>query len=166
MPRSYPTSTKRIVRRGKKRNIDKQLIGINELHTTIADHPQILYTCTFPCTLVSMRWSIIASATAVNTTFLWNICIVRQNVVGGPVTLTLPVSNNPGVTYSAPETDVIAFGISDAIVIAAKTASMPLQDSTKTQRKLQAGDQVVWVSHQLAANQISCAGVFQFFIKT
>lgn len=151
-----------VVRGGGKRPIDKQLIVINDSMTAGTQESTTLTTATFPCTVTGIRWDISATSTISGLTQVWwAIVLVKDGNSANNF------ATSDGSSFYQPEQNVLAFGV--AICGDADGNSGNLQQrmegSTKTMRKLMAGDklQVVYVATNFDA---SLTGIVQFFCKT
>lgn len=154
----------------KVRPKDKQIIGlsIGNGFATVNTFNQVLYTATFPATVTGVRWELSYGNTGhpfqnIN----WAIVILRQGVNIG----ALSAAQN--VTLYSPEQNVIAWGIvsftggidDDAAAVSGKPVGEDM-GSTKSMRKLMAGDRLVFVN-SLATNgdaAIRLQGAIQFFL--
>lgn len=146
--------------RRTKRPIAKQLIVISKTAVS-AQVTTTLITATFPCTITGLRWVVSAAADAGTAFSQMSWAIVKVTDGNTPNTL----SGTDGATFYAPEQDVLAFGKS---IIMPGNVVHPHNDSgsTKTMRKLQAGDQVFFLVASEATNTIEVQGVIQFFCMT
>lgn len=151
-----------IQRAAAKRPIDKQLINISQYVTTTATNTT-LYTATYPGTITGIRWDLqcIGIVNSLNQG-RWFIAHTRDGYTPNAPSLT------GGSSLYQPETDVLAFGAllnyPDATV--GVDTPITISGSTKTMRKLQAGDRLDFVSLGSVANSMFMAGTIQFFIKT
>lgn len=148
--------------RRAKRPIDKKLW--NAALTAIVGVQQevnIYPAATFPGTITGLRWDIMVQRTVTNATFSaysWAIVVVPA----GTATSTLSLGNDTSL-YD-PEQNVLAFGRGNSWD--------PLQDgtmfsgSTKSMRKLKAGDKLVFAIIGTATHAHAVTGTVQFFYKT
>jgi len=145
-----------------KRPVDKQLIVVNHT-TTTGGVSTTLYTCTYPGTITGIRWSLshhVVQDTA-GTEGMWFIVVIRDGYAANAASLT------SGSSLYQPESDVLAFGAFSGSRDTSGTDSGVIQDgSTKTMRKLQAGDVMLFVSIANVDSNIDLFGAVQFFIKT
>ncbi len=142
-----------------QRPIDKQLIAINLTNIDATQQNTTLITATFPCTLVGIRWSlgvIQDGGTTVSSNF-WCINILRDGV-------TQPaISKTNAASFFTPETNCLAFGVA---LIDNNTNEVSFEGNTKTMRKMQGGDKLIFSSLGDASNTSRVLGVIQFFCKT
>lgn len=151
------------IRGNMKRPIDKKLIAVAQTVTNSVT-ASTLHTTTFPGTVTGLRWAISAEvdSTTANPVCAWAIVIVHD----GDSANTPSLSN--ASDFYAPEQDVLAFGYkhgTDADVGQGPSA-IHWEGSTKTMRKLRAGDTVQFITISGTANSYTLGGVIQFFIKT
>lgn len=149
-----------IIPKAVKRPIDKQLIFVSQAVATAQDST-ILYTATFPCTMTGLRWDVSAlgNVTAA-TTIVWLIVIVRDG-------LTIPtLSTTDAATIFHPEQDVLSFGVGLVADLDAGVGNIQQHwtGDTKTMRKLQGGDRLIFLSICTSNTGVLAAGV-QFFLK-
>lgn len=149
--------------RSKRRPIDKQLIGTN-LTVSNSNSATTLYTCTFPGTIVGLRWELSALTviTTGQTEMAWVIVVVPDGVSAS----TPSLSN--GADFYTPEQHVLAFGVGAFADVDAGAGQVQQRwsGSTKTMRKLRAGDVLQLITIGDTANMANFFGVVQFFVKT
>ncbi len=141
-----------------KRPINKQLVfvdrnaGSTQLTTT-------LITATFPCTIVGLRWSIAIDQSAGTGTAkgAWLIARVKESTTVS----TMSFSN--GASFYEPEEEVMAF---ERWSIDNNTETKMFNGDTKTMRKLQSGDQILFLALGVATDTSNIEGIVQFFCKT
>jgi len=142
-----------------KRPIDKQLIVVNSTVTTGAQTNTTLFTATFPCTIVGLRWVFGARAGGSGVSdFFWCVHIVRQ---GNTIPLIATAS---GGTFVAPEQNVLTYGVHALNNAVPGPSTIDVDGATKTMRKLMGGDQLFW-SGRSDVNNTEVVGVIQFFCK-
>lgn len=131
-----------------KRPIDKKLVNVfhGNPGTQVSTD---LTTATFPCTITGLRWAIKNSG--LNNVH-WCIIVLRDGMTADTI------ATSDGSTLYNPEQDVLAFGVQ-------KDDSMTAEGSTKTMRKLQGGDKIVFLS-KAAASGGTTSGIIQLFCKT
>lgn len=155
-----------VVTASQKRPIDKRIIFFDHSSTAASAQLQtaIIPSATFPCTATGIRWEVIIdSADALNAPdILWAIVILREGVAADTLTFS-----GAAAIYT-PEQNVLAWGYSRAISNAS-SAGPELQrwdGTTKTMRKLMAGDQIVMISKPNATWTGVVRGVVQIFCKS
>lgn len=134
-----------------KRPIDKKLISISKTNSTTQQSTDLI-TATFPCTITGLRWSFAMSGSSV---IHWAIVILRDGE-----TLDALGQGDASTLYN-PEQNVMAFGVVNAL----STDHVHPEGSTKTMRKLQGGDKIVFVMDCSSATG-SVNGCVQLFCKT
>ncbi len=142
-----------------KRPINKSLIAISQDGNDSTDTSTQLFAVTFPCTIVGLRWSLSffqAAGTAV-CLFWWAIVIVRQGVTQA----TLGVSD--GANFFLPESNCLVFGNGS---IDNNVGDENFSGTTKTMRKMQGGDSLVFIAKGVGTDTSGVRGVVQFFCKT
>ncbi len=150
--------------RAARRPISKTLIVVKDDAVDGTQAKTLLFTTTFPATMVGLRWSLSAlqglGTTAV-TQLQWAIVISRDGNVAN--TMSTGDSNS---LYS-PEADVLAFGCANMKTHTAASTVMPItwNGDTKTMRKLKTGDvlEIIYVAE--ATNTWAFFGCVQFFVK-
>ncbi len=149
-----------VVRMGnRKRPIDKALIVITKDGIDATQVQTILFTATFPCTMVGLRWEL-SAVQAAGTGFckgVWAIIIARQGITVNNMVQT------DGSTLFAPEQDVItwgSWGIDNNVETTVRIGD------TKSMRKLMGGDRLIFIMKGIATQTTSMFGVVQFFCKT
>ncbi len=143
----------------RKRPIDKAIVFINKNAIDATQVSTVLFTATFPCTVVGLRWNINASQDA-GTAFCagaWCIIIAREGITVNTIART------DGATLFAPEQDVLTWG---QWGIDNNTQTKDDIGSTKTMRKLMGGDRLIWIGKGVATETTHINGVVQFFCKT
>ena len=144
------------------RPISKELIFITDADIDSTQNAITLFTATFPCTLVGLRWSLSYRVDSDNDqTAVW--AIVKVGDGNAPDTLDL----TSGSTLYRPEEDCMAFGVVRMPVFTANDFGLNQQDgSTKSMRKLQTGDTLQFLSVGNAATANGAmSGAVQFFLK-
>ncbi len=142
-----------------KRPINKSLIAISQDANNATDKSTQLFAVTFPCTIVGLRWSLSffqAAGTGV-ALFYWAIVIVRQGVTQS----TLGVGD--GSNYFLPETNCLVFGNGS---IDNNVNDQSFSGTTKTMRKMQGGDALVFIARGVATDTSGVRRIVQFFCKT
>lgn len=160
----YPVAPPQYLRRTPA-NLDKKLVNVQLVGITNTQSTTVLSIATFPCTIIGLRWegAYLLLEDGGFTQFAWAIIVLREGIA--PNNLSL----GNGTTLYEPEQDVLVYGRSllhiDAA--AAEHTTYPLSGSTKTMRKLQGGDQLVFIvraDNSTYTFNISMA--VQFFCKT
>lgn len=142
-----------------KRPINKSLIAVQQAGNTATDKSSTLFATTFPCTITGLRWDIAFTQDGgTGTAFIhWAIIIVRAGVTQDTLSIT------DGASFFDPESNCLVFG---ADTIANNVESKHHSGSTKTMRKMQGGDSLIFVAKGSATNTSRADGVIQFFCKT
>lgn len=142
-----------------RRPVDKAIVNITKASIGASQVNTDLFTTTFPCTIVGLRWHITMLQDAgTGATFLnWAIIILRDGLTAD----TLATSD--GSTLYNPEQDVMTFGV---MQIDNNTTTVSNVGETKTMRKMQGGDKLVWLGIGVATNTCTVRGTVQFFCKT
>lgn len=150
--------------RRAKRPIDKKLINVLEANLGVVQYSQDLYPpANFPGTITGLRWEIVgmrAVGTAQTSVYRWAIVVATAG--NNPNTLT----STGGASMYDPEQNVLAYGVGCSANLAQDTAQH-WSGSTKSMRKLKAGDRLVFLAigdSSTSTNRI--AGSVQFFYKT
>ncbi len=157
--RTHGTRRQRPVMRGA-RPIDKQIIGVNKSVST-AQLVTTLFTATFPCTVVGIRWDLSSlNSIASTNTLLWALVLVKE----GETVDTLGLADSAPL-YN-PEQNVIAHGVHlfPPAGVAGGPVSREEEGSTKSMRKLQGGDQLQLLFLASSAS-VEVQGTVQFFCK-
>ena len=146
-----------------KRPITKHLVSIDETPST-TQSSESMFTATFPCTIVGLRWALTASGnvSGVDVSLAWAIIRVPDGYTAKALLLST------GSDFYSPEREVMAFGrahIGD-IATAGMVSSKEWIGSTRTSRKLQTGDALLLIAVTDNASSIALDGVVQFFAKT
>ncbi len=144
-----------------RRPIDKDLkVVAHTITTTVVS--TTLKTTTFPCTVVGIRWTLTLSSAVASIQDVWWALVV---VPDGESVNTPAISD--GATFYAPEQNVLAFGVGQ-LMSNAGDGIQPLmwEGSTKTMRKLKAGDVLALATIGSDANGGLMRGVIQFFCKS
>ena len=141
------------------RPIDKKIVIVSKNGTAATQATTTLFTATFPCTLFGLRWNgaVMQNAGTGFADFKWVIVIVRD----GQTISTLGVSD--AADLYQPEQHVLAFG---AGMVDNNVEVMELSGSTKTMRKMQLGDTLVFVIRNIATDTVNTRVAVQFFCKT
>lgn len=163
MKRARGTGTQVIVRGGRTRPIQKELVMVNITATSVATTSQTLSTFTQPGTIVGLRWSISdLSAIATSTQVAWVIMIIRESVA------TPTMSLGSGNDIVNPVQDVLAFGVGHTVSTAG-TAGPQVHNwegNTKTMRKVQGGDQLAFLTLSNGVASDNILACIQYFIKS
>jgi len=148
----------RIVR-AAPRPITKELKVISKAAVVGAQVSTQLFLASFPGTMVGLRWDLVFNCVgAADTNAVWAVVILRENTVLGNLSLT------DGSDLYTPEQNVIVWGAYGATA-GAQTGQREVGE-TKSMRKLQGGDQLVFIMLGTAVNATDVVGGIQFFIKT
>ena len=146
--------------RSSSRPIDKQLIVVHKTTLVAVDQSTVLATLAFPCTIMGIRWSLdmVQSAGTAEATGSWAIVLARDGVTID--TMGFPTD---GAGFFEPKQNVLAFG---TWAIDNHTETKHVEGNTKTMRKMQVGDQLVFIARGAATNESDILGVVQLFCKS
>ncbi len=144
------------------RPTDKSIIAIDKIANT-SQVATVLYTATFPATVVGLRWEIGAmTRIAGNSKLAW--CIIHVQDGKTPSTI---VTSDAGQMYS-PEQSVMTFGFGH--LMGSSSAQGNGQKGwcghTKTMRKMRNGDTLQFIVLSDTANSAEMEGFVQFFTKS
>jgi len=148
--------------RAARRPIDKNLIIVDQGSIAGSQVSTTLRVAvTFPSTVTGLRWSLssINVAGTGSTQMFWAIVVVPQ----GTTASTMATSD--GATLYSPEKNVLTFGVTNSLT-SVGTQAIIHEGSTKTMRKLQVSDQIVWIAIAEATNTWSVDGIVQYFLKS
>lgn len=161
MKRRRTNSTATFVRTDRKRPIDKNLFSIHANNVGPTQIDTVLYTATFPGTLTGLRWNVgFANGAAVTDKLGWVIVVVPE----GDSINAIGVTN--GTNIYTPEKQVLAFGSMQAGSVGTDHV-VNIEGSTKTMRKLMAGDKLYFSNKSTTGHADSvCSASVQFFYKT
>ncbi len=153
-----------VVSKSAVRPIDKQLINVAGAALDATQDEVTLFTTTFPATITGLRWSMgfIQDAGTAETACKWAIIVARDQIAASALVLT------SGSSMYQPEQNVLAYGsaISDLPTAAGWTGATRFEGSTKTMRKLQTGDKILFIAKGEATNTWAYDGTVQFFVKS
>lgn len=147
----------------KKRPIGKNMINVVKATVSTTQLSTTLFTTTFPATITGLRWMISAyNLIAADTLVQWAIVKVRQGLSAS----TMGAAD--AGTFYLPEQDVMTWGIAHlkGSTSAQGPGAMVFEGDTKSMRKLQGGDTLVFVVVATVANSIGIGGCVQFFTKS
>lgn len=163
MSKRARTATASTPRRAK-RPIDKKLTNVIINNLVAAKQDVDLYSAAaFPGTITGIRWSltVVRTGGTANTFghFKWAIVVVPAGTTISTINMA-----SAGSMYD-PEQMVLAYG---AGCTQSATGDSPIlfEGSTKSMRKLKAGDKLVFTSFGTATERHDIAGTIQFFYKT
>ncbi len=142
-----------------RRPINKSLITILQAGNDATDTTTALLAVAFPCTSTGLRWNLTFTQDAGTAVafFYWAIVVLYD----GSTQDTLVTTD--GGTFYQPEKNVLAFGSG---TIDNNVETKTYIGSTKTMRKLQVGDALIFIAKGSATNTTRCDGIVQFFCKT
>ncbi len=142
-----------------KRPIDKKLIAVLKAGVNATQQTTVLLTTTFPCTVVGLRWSLTFDQDGGTSTaaFSWAIVIVKEGV-----TVDTLVTSDAGSFFN-PEENCLVFGMG---TIDNNQHTVQFSGATKTMRKMQGGDILMFIHKGIASETSGSRGVIQFFCKT
>lgn len=150
--------------RRAKRPIDKKLTNVVVNNLVAAKQDVTLYdSATFPGTITGLRWSLSAvrsgGTDATYGAFKWAIVVVPAGTTISTISMT-----GAGSMYD-PEQMVLAFGCGTSWDNEGVNPIM-FEGSTKSMRKLKAGDKLVFTAFGTATERHDISGTVQFFYKT
>ncbi len=141
------------------RPVDKQMIIVKKT-LAAAQLNSTLFTATFPCTIVGLRWNIsIQSAHDASDNIVWCVQIVKEGVT----TPTLATSD--AATFVTPEANVMTYGVHELGDVANGQMEITDEGHTKSMRKMQGGDKLIFSAKCAQAGNVALLGVVQFFCK-
>lgn len=146
------------------RPTDKSIVRINKDINDTNQKNTVLITATFPCTVTGIRWNVHAyNETGNLNTFFWAIVLVKEGESAKAF------GTGDGNTFYTPEQNCLAFG---SMILGDKDGEQQVGDvmgSTKTMRKLQAGDQLMFICQWSIVDTGaagSVGGEIMFFCKS
>lgn len=143
------------------RPIDKSIINVNQTTTSAGQTATTLKTTTFPCTVVGIRWHLTFNENAGSDNVTrWAIVVVRDGLAASTL------ASGTGSDLYTPEQDVLAWGVQVMTTAAGGVTGASIEGSTKTMRKLQAGDLLQLIAINSVANGCILDGAVQFFCKS
>lgn len=152
------------VDRRAKRPIDKQLKVVTATALNATQDSVDLYTTTFPSTVTGLRWVLNferdAGTNGSLATMGWAIIILP----GGGTQGTLAIANTNDLYQ--PEQHVLAFGSGIDSQFNVGGPGLMFSGSTKSMRKLKAGDKLQFVAKGVATETFAYHGTIQFFLKS
>lgn len=140
-----------------KRPVDKQLIWLYDQASTTV-HEDTLYTATHACTVGGLRWNLAIEGNGSTTAG------VRWFIVRRPGGSSGTVGSTPTGTAYAPESEVMAFGVDMPTQGESLGGSRSVCGQSHSQRKLSAGDKLVFVI-KTSSGSMDYLGIVQFFVK-
>ena len=146
--------------RAAKRPVDKELIFVALGGIDTVQAQTILYTATFPATIVGLRWdlSMFQDAGTSAVAISWAIVIVREGLQADNLNFS------DGSTIYNPEQNLLVFGTT---VIQNQLETKHITGSTKTMRKFMGGDQLMFIARgEDLINKMGVRAMIQFFAKT
>lgn len=150
--------------RRSKRPIDKKLINVqSNILLNVQQTTDIYPAATFPGTITGLRWEIayLRSTGATSTGhYKWAIVVCPAGTNPNALSLTNAAS------LIDPEQGCLAFG-SGMTASSGTSGAIFHQGSTKSMRKLKAGDKLVFITvSDSGVNNTAYNGTIQFFYKT
>ena len=146
-------------RRVAARPITKEIVNVVQVSVAVAQATSVLYTATFPVTMVGLRWDL-SIGDGFSTTrgdYAWAIVYVPEGTGVG----TLAIGNTAPLYL--PEQHVISYGRG---VTHSSVSLISYNSNTKAMRKFQTGDQLIFVISGAADPDFAAArGAIQFFMK-
>lgn len=142
-----------------KRPISKEIKVVTQATIDATQVNTSLFTATYPATVVGLRWSLTCAGDAgtVEGKHQWIIQLVKESI-------TIPgMATSDGSSMVTPEQNVLAFG---AGISLHDNYSINYIGDTKTMRKLQGGDRIIFSAIGVATNTTRIHGAIQFFLKT
>lgn len=145
--------------RAPKRPISKELVAISKTGTAATQATTTLYTATFPVTVVGLRWSlaVVQDAGTGAANHWWCIVLLRDGITVSTVAIS------DAAAFFEPEQDVLAFGVG---TIDNNSETKDFMGASKTMRKLQTGDRLVFIDRGVATDTHATIGIIQFFVKS
>jgi len=160
-PREYPTDVIYKYPR-KNRKINKELMYVDHAITATSQTASILINCTYPCTLVGLRWCLMMTngSTASDNLLTW--CIVKVP----DTTSASTMSQTDETSFYRPEQDVLTFGLMAAEKSDGNRGPgfMYETGSIKTKRKMQANDDLTFLTKAINNTPVTVRGIIQFFL--
>ncbi len=148
--------------RRANRPIDKKLISILKTATGTSQVATTLLTTTIPCTITGIRWTLgfnsLVATGPINAR--WAIIVVRDGLSA------TTVGGTDGGDFYTPESDVLSFG--SHLLGETDTAGpqvINIDGTTKTMRKMMAGDLLIFTVVSDTAASLQTVGAVQFFCK-
>lgn len=157
--------------KGRKRPIDKKLVGLRVPSVTNGASGNLIYLvgsatptgASSPCTITGLRWEldVVKIAGAVPVDVVWALVVCPQGKDPNAINLS------SGSTIYEPEQDCLAYGRANLNywVTAQGGSIRHFQGATKAMRKLKVGDRFVFIVKADADATVSLGGVVQFFLK-
>lgn len=141
-----------------RRPMDKKIITIAQTATSAGQDSTNLATATFPGTVVGLRWDFDVRFETNGGIVAWAIVVVREGASADTLALA------DGASLYQPEQNVLAGGL--LVMGTDGTYVQKVSGSTKAMRKLQGGDQLLFISLGSDAPSAGIYGTVQYFIKT
>ncbi len=156
---TQPMIIQRPFRTTGKRPVDKIMISANKTTVDGTQVATVLLLVTFPCTIVGLRWNgVVRQDAGTGPAFHnWAIVVLRQGVT------VSTMASGDGNTFFTPESNCLVLGVGS---IDNNVESQQYEGSTKTMRKMQGGDQLLFICSGSATNTSAFNFVVQFFCKT
>jgi len=150
------------------RPISKTLLLVNQEGLATTQNTRVLIDAVFPCTIVGLRWELSSGAVfdtpqGLDAYINWAIVLVKQGNTAGE----LPDSVSVAQDFYTPEQNVLAYG-SRGLLFTTAAGPIVWNGSTKTMRKMQVGDKLLFISKIGDSNAVhdNMFGAIQFFCKT
>lgn len=149
----------RVITTRTVRPIEKKLVSISKDNMAGTQVSTDLLTTTFPGTITGLRWDLEyhqdgGTGPAI---FYWALVIERDGVTVDNIGFS------DAASFFNPEQNCLAFGCGS---IDNNVQSFHVSGTTKTMRKMQDGDKLVFISVGVATNTCAVRGVIQFFLKS
>ncbi len=143
------------------RSIDKKVVTVLKPAQDGTQSSTTLVTATFPCTIVGLRWDLTfaSGAGTGNASFGWAIVLNKDGLTED----TLATSDR--ATYYNPEENLIVYGRGTNCPFDKGGSTTRYDGSTKSMRKLQGGDKLMFITIGEATNTTEVQGAIQFFCK-
>lgn len=142
-----------------KRNVDKQIIAINQTVLAATQQNTLLWLATTQLTIVGLRWNVNFNNVAAAPNYCqWAIVLVREGNTPNALVGT------DAMPVYAPEQNILVWNGRIVPKTADEMAVTHMDGHTKTMRKLQAGDQIRFIAATTDDSMIVKASV-QFFTK-
>ena len=156
MKRRRSSST--LVRRTSARSLTKKIVNIDKTAVGTAQTSTTLFTTTFPCTIVGIRYNLtMAANTGGHPNARWAIVRVPDGYSASTISMT--DSND----FYSPEKNVLVFG---NLQCDQASETRYVEGVCQTSRKMQTSDTLVFLLiGSSATNTIDVHGDVQFFSK-
>ncbi len=144
-----------------KRAVQKEVITVQKAAVDGSQSSTTIFTATVPGTMEGLRWDIAAmqDAGTGNTTMRWAIVLVKSGDSANNISAT------DAATFYSPEGNLLVSGLHIQSGIDINTPNSE-KGSTKTRRKMMAGDTIQMIMVAAATNTWAVSGIVQMFYKS